>query len=130
MKKIFSIVLTAAVILTACNRFEGENSEVRTSFIGTIVPATRTTLVENGEGYTINWVAGDRISVSNGSAVALYEASAGGSATTEFKPVGNPLSGSSFTAVYPETLFEGILMPGTTSSECLWRAVAETTLHS
>lgn len=109
MKKIFSIVLTAAAILTACDRFEGENSEVRTSFIGTIVPATRTTLVENGEGYTINWVAGDRISVSNGSAVALYEASAGGSTTTEFKPVGNPLSGSSFTAVYPETLFEGIL---------------------
>lgn len=110
MKKILFLALIAAAFLTACDRIDNTDLTPKATVLtGTIVPATRTTLVEAGDDYALNWVAGDRISVSNGTATALYEAVAGGSTTAEFSPVGDALEGASFTALYPETLAEGIL---------------------
>ena len=111
MKKTLSFAILAGLLLSACAQVEGNlSSEAERLLLrGTIEPATRTTLVEAGEGYALHWVEGDRISVTNGTQSALYAAVSGGDVTTDFTPVGEPLSGDAFLAYYPETLAEGLL---------------------
>ena len=117
MKKILALSILAAAFLSACTNNDIDKTVKASLLRGTIEPATRTTLVAEDEGYALHWVTGDRISVSNGTASALYQASEGGSVTAEFTPVAEPLSGDSFTAVYPAELAEGILPAEQTYAE-------------
>ena len=107
MKKIFALSLIAALLM-GCQQIDNRNFD-GSVLTATIAPATRTTLVEAGEGYALHWVAGDRIAISNGSTTALYQAVTGGSETTDFTPVAEPVSGASLIGYYPETLAGGIL---------------------
>lgn len=107
MKKILALSLIAALLM-GCQQTDNRFSD-GSVLTATIAPATRTTLVETGEGYALHWVAGDRIAVSNGTTTALYEAATGGSVTTDFTPVAEPVSGASLIGYYPETLAGGIL---------------------
>lgn len=109
MKKILALSLLSAALLSGCAE-KSIDGTIRAALLrGTIEPATRTTLVASGEGYALHWVTGDRISVSNGTATALYQAAEGGSPTSDFTPVAEVLTGDHFTAVYPATLADGIL---------------------
>ena len=107
MKKIFAFSMVAALLM-GCQQIDNRISD-GSVLTATIEPATRTALAEAAEGYALHWVAGDRIAVSNGTATALYEAATGGSMTTDFTPVADPVSGAHLVGYYPETLAGGIL---------------------
>lgn len=109
MKKLLSIAIIAAAVLSSCSKTE--NSSKAPVFRASIEDvATRTSLDPSGDGYNLVWTAGDIISVSNGSKSVLYSAATGGSTSTEFNIIGSePFSGDLFTAYYPATLAEGIL---------------------
>ena len=108
MKKILAISLFAALLM-GCQQIDNQKLTEGGLLKATIEPATRTALVEAGEGYALHWVAGDRIAVSNGTSTALYQATTGGSMTAEFTPVADPVSGGKLVGYYPETLTGGIL---------------------
>ena len=106
------IILSVAIALTfsgACSKINSE-TDFAPVFRGTIAPATRTTLHKTGNSYEMLWSQGDRITVSNGTQTAEYQATEGGSATVAFEPVsGEPFAGTAFTACYPASLFDGQL---------------------
>ena len=110
MKRTIALMIFAAGILVSCQRADNDLAgNKKNVFIGSIEPATRTSLAPSGEGYVLNWNAGDRISVSNGTETAVYQTAAEGTTVAEFTPVAEALSGSAFTACYPGTLFDGQL---------------------
>ena len=107
MKKIFALSLIAALLM-GCQQIDNRITD-GSVLTATIEPATRTTLVDSEAGYALHWVAGDRIAVSNGTTTALYQAASGGSVTTDFTPVAEPVTGAQLIGYYPETLAGGIL---------------------
>lgn len=110
MKRTFALIVLAGSLLASCQMADKDLSgNTKKVFIGSIEPETRTSLAPSGDGYVLNWNAGDRIMVSNGTEMAVYQTAAEGTTVAEFTPVAEPLSGTEFTACYPESLFEGQL---------------------
>lgn len=110
MKRTFALIVLAGSLLASCQMADKDLSgNTKKVFIGSIEPETRTSLAPSGDGYVLNWNAGDRIMVSNGTETAVYQTAAEGTTVAEFTPVAEPLSGTEFTACYPESLFEGQL---------------------
>ncbi len=115
MKKILSIAFASALVLSSCSEdldvFKVSEENGGPVFRGSIENlATRTSIAKQDDHFNVNWVEGDQIIVSNGSATALYKAKTGGSTTTEFaKTSWGSFTGESFTAYYPKDLIDGIL---------------------
>ncbi|MBO4768063.1 MAG: hypothetical protein J5495_00855, partial [Bacteroidales bacterium] len=110
MKKIlFSIIAIAMFVASACTKVETvQDNETIIASIDALT--TRTALENAGDHYNINWVAGDRIAVDNGTKTALYETSIGGSTVAEFhKITWGSFTGDSFTGYYPSELADGFL---------------------
>ena len=110
MKKILFTFAAFAALLASCT-LEKENQgfpEMIRAEIESL--STRVALAPADGGYNVNWVVGDRIGVSDGTATAIYEAATGGSTTADFKKVSEgSLSGASWTGYYPAELADGVL---------------------
>ena len=112
MKKSFRYMLGAALMLAAacsCSLNDIFPSENGSKVNATIEQMTRTQLAKEGDIYKVNWVAGDRIAVTNAVSTAYYTADSGGSPVSSFSPAGSAISGGPYTAWYPASLAEGIL---------------------
>ncbi|MBQ7575775.1 MAG: BspA family leucine-rich repeat surface protein [Bacteroidales bacterium] len=110
MKKIFfPIVATALALLSACTGTEmPEDNGTITASIDALT--TRTALENAGDHYNVNWVAGDQITVDNGTRTAVYQAASGGSTVTEFNKVSwGAFTGDTFTGYYPNEIAGGYL---------------------
>ena len=106
---ILTVISIAALYFAAsCSREAGiAGADVKVN--ASIEALTRTALVQDGNIYKVNWVAGDRIAVTNRSATACYTADNGGSPVSSFSPSGSPVSGGPYTAWYPASIVEGFL---------------------
>lgn len=102
MKRLSFIALAALIILQACAEQPArEDSPVFRGVMEGL--STRTALDRDGDHYNINWVEGDLIAVTDGTAAAVYKASSGGTATTDFSKVsGDEFTGGRLTAFYPQ----------------------------
>lgn len=108
MKKALILAAFAALFTIACSVDGPRNAETLHAEI--VAPATRTALEAADGGYQINWVAGDRIAVSDGAATALYEATSGGSTSADFQKVsGDVPTGDACIGYYPTDIAEGVL---------------------
>ena len=115
MKKILYIAIASAFVLSSCsedlNMFGNNEENGAPVFTGRIENlSTRTSIARADDHFNVNWVEGDQITVSNGTAVAIYKAKTGGATTTEFaKASWGSFTGESYTAYYPKDLVDGIL---------------------
>ncbi len=110
MKKIFfPTVAIALALLSACTGKEmPEDNGTITASIDALT--TRTALENAGDHYNVNWVAGDQITVDNGTRTAVYQAASGGSTVTEFNKVSwGAFTGDTFTGYYPNEIAGGYL---------------------
>ena len=104
-------VLTAALLFTAaaCAREIEIPSDNGGTVNASIEALTRTQLAREGSIYKVNWVAGDRIAVTNANTTAYYTADNGGSPASSFSPAGSAVTGGPYTAWYPASLSDGVL---------------------
>ena len=116
MKKSLFAIAAAAAVLAGCQMEEFgkiNSGNGPREFRATIVNSedTRTMLAADGDLYHVNWIQGDKITVSDGTLTAVYTAGEGGTPATWFStdatddqiPVG-PVE-----AFYPSTL--GMVLP-------------------
>ncbi|MBO4571379.1 MAG: BspA family leucine-rich repeat surface protein [Bacteroidales bacterium] len=110
MKKIlFSLVAIALFAAASCTVDEMvQDNETIIASIEAV--STRTALADAGDHYDVNWVAGDQITVDNGTKTAIYQTTTGGSTTGEFhKITWGAFTGDSFTGYYPSEIANGYL---------------------
>ena len=89
MKKSLFAIAAAAAVLAGCQMEEFgkiRSGEGVREFRATIEnsEATRTMLAADGDLYHVNWIAGDKVSVSDGTNTAVYTAGDGGAPATWF----------------------------------------------
>ena len=104
---LFSAILAVA-IATACSPERTAVQDTLRAEIETL--STRTSLEAVAGGYQVNWVAGDRIVLTDGTGKAVYQTDAGGSTVADFVKVEGPdLTGDTMHAWYPEEFADGVL---------------------
>lgn len=99
MKKYSIILLTAVLAIAGCNK---ENTVPNVSHKYPVFSCEMEEVTKTGLGAsnTVLWTADDRVAVFNKTTgLQQYKANAGGSATTELIPVGDPAAGTDITAV-------------------------------
>lgn len=109
MKKTFSTIMAAALMLVSCseNNFNPEDNSIRCT-VESI--STRTALFNNDGRYDIYWEPGDVVAVKSDAGTTRYSTSQSGTTTATFsKKSGNDPAGELFTAYYPEELADGYL---------------------
>ncbi len=89
MKKSLFAIAAAAAVLAGCQMEEFgkiRSGEGVREFRATIEnsDATRTALAADGDLYHVNWLAGDQVSVTDGTLTAVYTAGEGGAPATWF----------------------------------------------
>ena len=111
MKKIlFALSAIALFAFSSCTREEAQLQDNDTIIAVIDAATTRTAIAAAGDHYDINWVENDQITVSNGTATAIYKTVTGGTTVGEFKKTTwGTFSGDSFTGYYPSELIDGFL---------------------
>ncbi|MBO4571376.1 MAG: BspA family leucine-rich repeat surface protein [Bacteroidales bacterium] len=107
MKKRLLFFAAAALAVLSCTVEERVDRDTIIAEIENL--STRTALEATEGGYIINWIAGDRITVTDGVSEAVYEAATGGSSSSEFNKVSGSVSGNSLRGYYPAELISGVL---------------------
>lgn len=98
MKKYSIILLTAVLAIAGCNK---ENTVPNVSHKYPVFSCEMEEVTKTGLGAsnTVLWTADDRVAVFNKTTgLQQYKANAGGSATTELIPVGDPAAGTGISA--------------------------------
>ncbi len=111
MKKILLALSAIAIFaFSSCTKEEAPQQDDDTIIAVIDAATTRTAIAAAGDHYDVNWVENDQITVSNGTATALYKTTTGGSTIGEFKKTTwGSFSGDSFTGYYPSEIAGGFL---------------------